>query len=180
MIDPWNVCKFDRDDRELQEFWLFCILVANKNAARMAVVTDNICTGLTNPLYDLAKLSETDLHDRLVAHRTGQYKRIQSAILDSAKLCLRTCSLSDLLNVKGVGDKTARYFLVYTRPNQRLAVIDTHIKKYLIERGYVLTGLSYAELEGLMLYEQGNSGMEMYDFDLWVWSRYARKPVTTV
>lgn len=145
----------------------------------MANVTDKLCANMDNPLYDLGMLSEDTLIKLLQKHRTGQYNRIASAIIGSSKLCLRTCSLDELLSVKGIGDKTARYFLVYTRPNQKHAVIDTHIKKYLIDKGHDISGLSYAELEKLMFYEQKNSGMEMHEFDLWVWSQYAHKSTVT-
>ena len=55
--------------------------------------------------------------------------------MQSLDLDLRTCSLDDLLNVYGVGNKTARFFLLHTRQGCDYAVLDTHILAWLRDNG---------------------------------------------
>ena len=46
VIDPFNITNYNRTETELQVFWLFCIMVAGKNAGQTA-------TKLTNMLKDM-------------------------------------------------------------------------------------------------------------------------------
>jgi len=50
-----------------------------------------------------------------------------------SNLDLATCSVSDLEKIRGIGPKTARMFVLCARPNQKLAVLDTHILSFMRE-----------------------------------------------
>jgi thermostable 8-oxoguanine DNA glycosylase len=63
--------------------------------------------------------------------RAGQYARIAAAFRGVLSLNLRTCTVADLEAVHGIGPKTARMFLLHSRPAQRVAVLDTHILAWL-------------------------------------------------
>jgi hypothetical protein len=67
--------------------------------------------------------------------RAGQYARIAAAFRGVLSLNLRTCTVADLEAVHGIGPKTARMFLLHSRPAQRVAVLDTHILAWLAQCG---------------------------------------------
>ena len=46
---------------------------------------------------------------------------------------LRTATLKQLLEVPGVGDKTARFFLLHSRKDEKVVPLDTHILKFVGE-----------------------------------------------
>jgi thermostable 8-oxoguanine DNA glycosylase len=92
---------------------------------------------------------------------------------------LSTVPISEMESVRGIGPKTARYFALHSRqcPGD-IAVIDTHVMKYLRHLGHHVpnrlpTRSNYARLERLMIDAAADSGMGMADFDLAVWSHYA-------
>jgi thermostable 8-oxoguanine DNA glycosylase len=134
-VDPVKITDFNRSDRELELFWLFCICVAGKNADQTAAKVAQLAAKVPKCASILRWLStDPNLHDMLVAHRVGQYVRIKAAIEQSAELDLRTASVSDLQGVYGVGPKTARFFLLHSRPAVEVAVLDTHILRWLREQ----------------------------------------------
>ena len=55
--------------------------------------------------------------------------------MQSLDLDLRTCSLEELLAIHGVGNKTARFFLLHSRRNCDYAVLDTHILAWMRDHG---------------------------------------------
>lgn len=134
-IDPVKITDFNRSDRELSLFWLFCIMVAGKNADQTAAKVAKLAASVPQDV-DLFRwlATEPDLHNLLVAHRVGQYGRIKLAIEQSASLDLRTASVYDLQQVHGIGPKTARFFLLHSRPGVEVAVLDTHILRWMRER----------------------------------------------
>ena len=71
----------------------------------------------------------------LVANRVGQYTRLTKGIMQSLDVDLRTCSLEELLDIHGVGNKTARFFLLHTRKRCDYAVLDTHILAWMRDHG---------------------------------------------
>src|SRR5690606_28462084 len=77
-------------------------------------------------------------YDLLEASKLGQYHRLSKCFRESVQTLdgsLKTCSVEDLESITGVGPKTARFFVLHSRPNSRIAVIDTHILKYLRTQG---------------------------------------------
>ena len=138
VIDPKAVTNFCRTDRELQAFWLFCIVVAGKNSDIASYAVSRFLSkakeGQT-PFEYLTELGKTNIHNALVAARIGQYFRIERAFCQSLALDLRTATLEDLTNVYGVGPKTARFFLLHTRKDIPYAVLDTHILAWMRKHG---------------------------------------------
>jgi thermostable 8-oxoguanine DNA glycosylase len=49
-------------------------------------------------------------------------------------LDLHTCTIADLEAIKGIGPKTSRFFMLHSRPDQELIVLDIHILRYLKRR----------------------------------------------
>lgn len=136
MINPTSVTDYNRGDAELQAFWIFCIFVAGKNSDRAGDCVKKFLAKYHDrlPFEALRELGETGIHNLLVVNKVGQYRRMTMAIMESLDLNLRTCTLQDLLNIYGVGNKTARFFLLHSRPDMNLAVLDTHILAWLRDR----------------------------------------------
>jgi len=115
------------------------------------------------------------------------------AILDAAdriqdgRLNLRKCSPEDLEAIYGIEPKTARAFIMWSRPGESYAILDTHILKWLKEQGIenvpkaTPTSKNYDRLEAefLDLVPEDKSAAE---FDLQIWKKYANPNtgVTTV
>ena len=139
-IDPKNITDFNRNTDELQAFWLFCMFVAGKNsdwASRcLKKLINTADKGTFEGIFKYFKsIGEVGVRNALVANKVGQYTRLTKGIMQSLDLDLRTCSLEDLLNIHGVGNKTARFFLLHTRRNGDYAVLDTHILAWMRDHG---------------------------------------------
>lgn len=181
LIDPHSITDYDRSDEDLEAFWLFCVLVAGKNSRVQAQKLANFLkpaevVGIS-PFRYIQLREHKYLDDDIRAEKLGQYKRIHRCFIESLTLDLRTCTVEDLESVYGVGPKTARFFLLHSRQDQRLAVIDTHILKWMRE---VLgidapkstpTQLSkYHELEDQYLEYCDQHGLSPAELDLQIWS----------
>lgn len=182
LVDPDNVIKFDRTKAELELFWLFCIVVAGKQAKRQAQALEMFLNNIPEGDTPFERIRYAWKHrtfrQRLEAARLGQYGRLESAFLQSLFLDLERCTLEDLEKIDGVGPKTSRFFLNMTRPNQRYAALDTHVLKHLRANGIEApkltpTGKRYRELEEKFLALADQSGMSVAEYDLQVWKSYA-------
>jgi len=123
------------DKYEKEYFLIFSIIVAGRNA-KMAVEKAwrllEFTWGEETP-FDLIKhyIDNKTLVQKLKSLKIGQYTRIEKALKDIINLNVETCTLDDLLACHGVGNKTARFFLLNTRKDAEYAVLDTHVLKWL-------------------------------------------------
>jgi thermostable 8-oxoguanine DNA glycosylase len=186
MIDPSDITKFDRTDAELEEFYLFCAVVAGKTATTQARLLDNFLNSVfgKTPFDKIRRLIRNDkLMPALRESRLGQYGRLYKLIEKSVELDLRNCNIEDLEKIPGCGPKTARMFLMHSRPKQRLAAIDTHVLKHLasvnvkVPKATPPSGANYRRLEQDFLRLADEANMEVADYDLMVWRSYAEKGV---
>jgi len=183
-IDPKNITDFSRTDSQLQAFWLFGAFCAGKNSDYASKCLARLLykgKGKT-PFEYLEELGETGIHNALLVAKIGQYSRLTKLILQSLELDLRTASLDDLMGVFGIGPKTARFFVLHTRPDCKCAVLDCHILKYLKEIGYddapsqtPTNQKEYLKLEKTFLYRSqvDYPHMTVVDIDLMLWMRYS-------
>ena len=181
-INPTDITNYDRTDSQLQAFWIFCILVAGKNSDTTARLVAKLLKdrGDMTPFEFIKSLKLSELHNYLKAHKTGQYDRIRKALYFSAKLDLRTCTREDLLDVYGVGPKTARFFLLHTRKFCDEVVLDTHILRWMREKCGIKEAPKntpqnpekYAQYAGLCRYlmEQHYPGLTLAQADLMIWT----------
>jgi thermostable 8-oxoguanine DNA glycosylase len=182
LIDPTDVTKFDRTDGELQLFFLFCQTVAGKTAKVQAKLLDAFLrAGDGDTPFTIIQdmVDRGILLGKLKESRLGQYNRLASGFEESLKLDLRAATLDEIMKIKGIGNKTARFFLLHSRPDQDIAVLDVHILKYLRSQGFDAPkqtpgNKQYLELEKefLKLAEQNN--MSPADFDLMLWTKYSQ------
>lgn len=141
LIDPKNITHYNRTDKELEIFWLFCILVAGKNSDTTSRVLANFLNKLPedkSPFEAIRDLGEEGLYNLLVSHRVGQYNRITKAIWQSLDLDLRNCNREDLMNIYGVSHKTSRFFLLHSREFCEEVVLDTHILRWMRDYCYIV------------------------------------------
>lgn len=186
MIDPFNITKFDRTKAELEEFWLFCLVVAGKTASTQAKLLDGFlksCEFDGDTPFEIIQslVYDDDLLDMIKLSRLGQYNRLAKAFQQSLTLDLATCTVDDLERIHGVGPKTARFFLLHSRKNARVAALDTHILKHLKANGVAVKSevtpsskKEYRKLEEEFLKLADSAQMSPADYDLTVWTQYTK------
>jgi thermostable 8-oxoguanine DNA glycosylase len=136
MVDLLNPTNFNRTEVELQEFWLVAICVAGKNGPIQAKKVHQFLEGIPgNAPFDKIRnlIKSKKLKKKLQKVKMGQYRRIEKAFSKSINLNLNTCTLDDLLYIPGVGNKTARFFLLHSRAGCDYVVLDTHVLRFLRE-----------------------------------------------
>lgn len=187
LVDPENITRFDMDDRDLELTLLFWVCAAGKNARVAAGNLSRLLEngrelfGLVDPFSIISKFG-SDLPRALKDYGIGCYNNKARTMLElaSSGLDLKTCSVSDLEGVKGIGPKTARCFVMHSRRGARHAGLDTHCLKYMGERGVNVpkstpVGKKYLELEAIFLRMADESGLTVAEFDLEIWRRYSSR-----
>jgi hypothetical protein len=156
-IAPTAITNFNRTQDELETFWIFSILVAGKDSDITSRKVGQLLSrrGTLTPFQYLRE-NENVIHNLLVANKVGQYGRIERAIRESLNLDLRTASLSELMNVFGVGPKSARFFMLHSREDCDCAVLDVHILRWMRNRGVETpqqtpSGKKYLDFERIFL-----------------------------
>ena len=149
MIDPLKITNFNRAERELQEFLIFCICAAGKNSDVQSKKVEEFLKLIENDIC-----FRTDNYFNWIDHngvitsyylhkvKMGQYFRICKTLFALAKesrgvhnAWVEKCNREDLLSVTCIGYKTASMFLLHSRPRQKLIVLDTHLSKWLQCKG---------------------------------------------
>lgn len=80
-----------------------------------------------------------------------------------------------------MGLKTSRFFLVHSRPNVRVAVLDTHILQWMKDEGYDVPRQTptnkkkYREIEDKFLAECDKRGVSPAQLDLEIWKSRNKK-----
>ena len=192
MITPNEITNYNRTESELEEFLLFSIMVAGKSSAQTAKKLDDflfVTMGMMSPLdwiQHLVKLGQTiscnnPLMKCLQNHKLGQYNRLYSAFTGilQFKGRLKEVTVEELESVQGIGSKTARFFILHSRENQRLAVLDTHILKWMSSMGYKVPKQTppknkYRKIELDFLAECDKAQKTPAEMDLEIWKSFAK------
>lgn len=118
MIDPKNITDYNRTDEQLQAFWIFSCVVAGKNSDFAASVISKLLSKgkrfSKTPFQYLEELGETGVRNALVAAKSGNYTRITRFIIESLSLDLRTATFEELMNVFGIGPKSASNWIFHS------------------------------------------------------------------
>ena len=196
MINPTTITNYNRTEAELEEFLMFAILVAGKNSQQQAVKLDKFLStakefGLpstTTPFEYLEYLSRGKfLSSVMVNCKLGQYNRLEVAFEGILKFKnnLKNVTIEQLEGIKGIGSKTARFFVLHSRTNVECAVLDTHILKWLAKA----TGIGmpkqtpskkkYGTIEQLFLTEARIRGISPADLDLQIWTSLSQKTLAS-
>lgn len=186
LIDPSKITNFERIEEELELFILFCAVVAGKNARVQAQKLDAFLTDAGQIFSPFGLINQYKKNNSLAYHlrhyKLGQYTRLEKTFKELLTLRgkLKTCSVEDLENIHGIGPKTARFFLLHSRPNMRLAVLDTHLLKFLKQNGINAPKSTpskgkYAELERKFLDICDKKGIDPAVLDLEIWNTFSKK-----
>jgi thermostable 8-oxoguanine DNA glycosylase len=184
MIDPQNITDYNRTDAELEELLLFAAAVTGKTAVVIAKQLNDFLQygpGGASPFEKVRWMVKNGRLDFYLRNsRIGQYVRLNKAYKQIVKLNPRACTVDELEQVHGIGPKTARFFILHSRPNQRIAALDTHMIHYLREKGYTKlmntpsSRSKYVELEAIFIAEADKAGKSVADFDLSIWNKYSK------
>ena len=194
MLDVRDVTKFDRTTEELEEFLLFCFLNHGKLADMQAKKLEEFLEmsksllaleTSTSPFAVVRSLVENDLLEAMTRKaKLGQYKNCVDPGFKQiafAELNLKTCSLEELEKIKGISFKSSRYFVLHSRPNQQIAVLDRHILKWMREIGYEKAPKNppqnykkYQYWEEIFLKEAKDRNLDVADLDLEIWKSKQR------
>jgi len=194
MIEPTNITNYNRTQAELEEFLMFAIIVAGKTAKTQAEKLNKFLWTskiigvspfkwlqyLVN--YNDAMDDSGTLAAQLKHYKLGQYKRIEKAFRGILQFegRLDTVSCQELESVDGIGSKTSRFYVLHSRPDQKVAALDTHILKYLNEKGYNVPKTTpsnkkkYRKIELDFIAECEKAGKNVADMDLEIWKSYSK------
>ena len=195
LIDPYKVTSFKRSKNELEEFLLFCIVVAGKTAYIQARKLDEFLESIkirlmlsddVNP-FQILKSAEQHgiLMEEILRAKIGQYKKIYAGFkyISEREYNLNKMTPELLECVPGVGMKTSRFFLLHSNINYKdnIAILDTHILKFIKEniddrapKSTPTNRVTYKFWEDMFLYWCEKNNKNMAEFDLEVWKSYAR------
>lgn len=185
MINPIIITNYHRSKEELEEVILWWVCAAGKNGVRAAQSLESFLSEwrwTANSPFGIVKYCSTKLKslpELMRSHGIGCYnlKAKTFVALANSGLDLRICSVEDLEKIPGIGPKTARCFIIHSRPNQQYAGLDTHCKQFLRDLGYsvpqVLTKKKYKELELVFLSLCRKVKLTVSELDLRIWNSYS-------
>ena len=189
LINPKKITNFNRTKADLELFAIFAVCVAGKKAQQTAdKVNDHFRdtetpTKRLTPFETIKSLVKIRVFGAyLQMAKVGQYKRIYRALRDLAEsgIDLKTCTVEDLEAIHGIGPKTSRFIIMHSRPNQRLATLDTHILRWMRDQGIETPKATpqskklYQKLEQKFLTLCDKCGMIPSQLDLKIWKQYSK------
>lgn len=188
MIDPQNVPR-DMPLWQRQEFALFSISVAGHRADATARSVHDALLKMEYPyVYGMPFQAVRSYRFRipsleLILRKSGIgcYRSRARSWLEIAhsQINLYLCTTDDLENIYGVGPKTSRFFIMYSRPSEanNYAILDRHILRWLGENVEGVTPPAhtpasrkrYRELELAFLQAARERGLTAKELDEIVW-----------
>lgn len=167
------------DAAELEYRLIYSMIVAGKSAA--------FADGVQSRLYGKRQTTAFQwfrgvrsrgrgIEAVLRAARSGNYTKLSTGIsvLIDAKIDLARCSPAELEEIHGIGPKTSRFFIIWTRLGAEFAALDTHVLKWLRYLGHKApvstpSGEKYAALEKIILAEAKKRKITARELDAAIW-----------
>ena len=187
MIDPLNVTNAARSPEELEEFLLFCVVVAGKNADQQARKLELLLQG--RKPFAFIRSGEARIETHLRQVRMGKYSLLGRSFTALARsgIDLGACAWEDLTRFPGIGIKTAKFFVLHSREGQMHGVLDTHVLAWMREywsgaggqagavprhspqdpKAYRFWETVYFGMVGARFHGRGPIDWAKFDLDLW-------------
>lgn len=186
LLDATKITKYNCNSDELELMILFWICAAGKNGVTATRCLNNLLSTIYNDFknsspFSLLKWADKnkDLPQLLKGAGIGCYNNKAKSFreLIYSNINLRTCDISELELISGIGPKTSRCFILHSRPNQKVACLDTHILKWLRDQGIdapksTPTGKKYLILEKKFLEIAATTKKDVAALDLEIWNLY--------
>ncbi|MBA4136732.1 MAG: hypothetical protein C0518_05390 [Opitutus sp.] len=161
---------------ELQYRLLYSMVVAGKSAKFADAVLRRLFK-YEPPFEAIRRWKQVGIIEaELRKARSGNYAKLARgfAELAESKINLRKCTPADLEEIHGVGPKTSRFFILWTRPGAEHAALDTHVLKWLRYIGHdapksTPSGDKYAALEKVFISAARARGMTPRELDSAIW-----------
>ncbi len=193
MVDPTSCTVYDLEHPQLEEFLFFAVCVAGKKALTIAKALDRVLTeahdlaGLSDfqPFKAVLPYSQPKLQALLKKNGIGCHELKSECMyaLCRSGFDLKTVPVAELEKVRGIGSKTARFFVLHTRKDVEIAALDTHMLSYMRDLG--LKGVpattppkqskKYYEWQTTFIELAARAQMTIADFDLSIWKAYSSK-----
>lgn len=165
-------------EKELQYRIIYSIIVAGKNARFAENATKKLFNNDIMPFEQIKIwIENSSLEEELKKAKIGNYNKMYICFKELIKsnINLFTCSPADLEKIHGIGPKTARFFILWTRPDANVAALDVHILRWLGKQGYNVpkstpNGKKYAELEKAFLNEAEKLNLAPAELDKNIWT----------
>lgn len=165
---------------DLQARLIYSMIVAGKAADFANQVIDRLLAGKPQgvlPFAWLRTLTDDQLEAALREARSGNYTKLTRGLreLVDARLDLVRCTPAELQTVHGIGPKTARFWILWTRPGARYAALDVHVLRWLRGKGYdaptstPADPKTYDQLERAFIAEADQRGMTPRELDFAIW-----------
>lgn len=165
--------------RELEYRLLYSMVVAGKSAKFATNFMRGFLqhAGHRSPLSFVRELIRRGgLELRLRLYKSGNYTKLTKGFTQVAqsRFNLRTIKPLQLELVHGIGPKTSRFFILWTRPLAEHAALDTHVLKWLRFLGHSApyatpSGLEYERLEKIVIAQAKVRGMTPRELDAKIW-----------
>ncbi len=154
-IDPLNFTNFYADDHQIQSMFLFAVAVAGKPSR----ITAEKINGLLDDILELQQNEPTEIRrmgpleflmylypngfiDMIKERKLGKYNTwlklwrwFNDLVMPTIPDLLNTASIETLEQIPGVKYKTSRFFVLHSRSNANCVPLDTHILRFLKDRG---------------------------------------------
>jgi endonuclease III len=170
---------------KLEAALVYACIVAGKSAR----FTDAVMSRLHEKLEDgetyfgmftrLLYHEPLGLYPLLFGAKAGNYRKLERCfkeLVQAQDLDLQTCTPDDLEKIHGIGPKTSRFFILWTRPGARYAALDVHILRWLRLNGYPDAprstppgGPAYQRWEQIFLAEADARGLTARELDRQIW-----------
>ena len=188
-INPKKITNFNRTKADLELFAIFAVCVAGKKSQQTADKVNDHFRDVATPTKQLTPFEAIkNLVDikvfvaYLKMAKMGQYRRIYRALRDLVEsgIDLKTCTVEELEAIHGIGPKTSRFIIMHSRPNQRLATLDTHILRWMRDQGIETPKATpqskklYKELEQKFLTLCDKCAILPSQLDLKIWKQYSK------
>jgi len=187
MIDPTRITNFDRTESELEEFLLFCIMVAGKQSRVEAKKLDALLSEDTDKLGPFLFLGWEDfcgtLGETLRRHKIAPYASRLKSFREAwrIKCPLKQIHFLSLIEVYGISHKTANFFLTHSRRGHDYPVLDTHILSFLRDKGFPApkhspqNAVVYAKWAKVFSDIAAEEGLSVAELDLRIWKERSKK-----